>query len=215
VTIPGDVPAQVLGEWQSGEERLYPVVMVRPDLYQRSVELVRAVADELQSCTDVAGLVTAWAEAAEIVYRTSSVALLPLADLDHGLIAGAAFMLRYRELAWPAARRDRIERVRQAAEGGDDWVRVDETGSRETAGMMPWAWVDMHVPTATGLRQTIEADPHTGAPRYSLEVVRLDPETGDVLCAPDDPTMEESFDDRAEWMAAVEAKRREIAGNRR
>jgi hypothetical protein len=43
--MPGDVPAQVLGEWQSAEERLYPVVMVRPDLYQRSVELVRAVAD--------------------------------------------------------------------------------------------------------------------------------------------------------------------------
>jgi hypothetical protein len=213
VTIPGDVSPRVLGEWQSAEERLYPVVMVRPDLYQRSVELVRAVADELRSCIDVPGLVAAWADAADIVYRASSVALLPLADLDHGLLAGAAFMLRYRELAWPAARQDRTNRVRQAAERGDAWVQVDETGSKEMAGMMPWTWVEMHVPTGAGLRQTIEADPDTGAPRYRLEVVRLDRQTGDPLPGTAGPSMEESFDDRAEWMAAVEARRRHIDAN--
>jgi hypothetical protein len=211
--MPGDLPRQVLGEWQAAEERLYPVVMVRPDLYQRSVELVRAVADELRSCTDVAGLVRAWADAADIVYRASSVALLPLADLDHGLVAGAAFMVRYRELAWPAAREDRINRVREAAERGDAWVKVDETGSKETAGMMPWSWVEMHVATGAGLRQTIEADPATGAPRYRLGVVWLDRETGDPLPGPDEISVEESFADRAEWTTAVESRRRQIAEN--
>jgi hypothetical protein len=215
VTMPGDVPPPVLRQWQSAEERLYPVVMVRPDLYQRSVELVRAVADELRSCPDVAGLVTAWGEAADIVYRASSVSLLPLGDLDHGLIAGAAFMVRYRELAWPAAREDRIRRVREAAERGDAWVKVDETGAREAAGMMPWSWVEMHVPTGTGLRQTIEADPDTGAPQYRLEVVRLDRETGDPLPGTGEPTMEESFADRTEWTSAVEARRRQIAAGLR
>jgi hypothetical protein len=215
VTMPRDVPPPVLGEWQSAEERLYPVVMVRPDLYQRSVELVRAVADELRSCTDVAALVAAWGDAADIVYRASSAALLPLADLDHGLVAGAAFMLRYRELAWPAARDDRIRRVREAAERGEPWVKVDETGSREAAGMMPWTWVEMHVPTGTGLRQTIEADPDTGAARFRLEVVRLDPETGDPLPGAGEPSVEESFADQAEWASAVEARRQEIAADLR
>ena len=215
MTMPGDVPPRVLGEWQSAEERLYPVVMVRPDLYQRSVELVRAVADELRSCTDVAALVTAWGEAADVVYRASSAALLPLADLDHGLLAGAAFMLRYRELAWPAARDDRIKRVREAAERGDPWVKVDETGSRETAAMMPWSWVEMHVPTGTGLRQTIEADQDTGAARYRLEVVALDRETGDALPGTGEPSLEETFADQAEWALAVEARRRQIAAGHR
>jgi len=33
VTIPGGIPPQLLSDWKSAEERLYPVVMVRPDLY--------------------------------------------------------------------------------------------------------------------------------------------------------------------------------------
>ena len=69
----------------------------------------------------------------------------------------------------------------------------------------------MHVASGAGLRQTLEADPSTGAPRYSLEVVPLDPTTGDRLPAPPDlVAVEESFDDPTEWMAAVEAKRAQI-----
>jgi len=211
VTIP-DVPPAVLREWQSAEERLYPVVMVRPDLYERAVQLVRAVADELQSCTDVPALVKAWAEAAQIVYRAATDAGLDLSGLDAGLVAGAAFSLRYRELAWPAAREQRTARVREAAERGEDWVRVEETGSIETAGMVPWSWVEMHVPSGAGMRQTIEADPDTGAPRFRLERVNLDPARGVPFGEADDLGVEESFDDRAEWMAAIEALRREIAG---
>ena len=43
MTIPGGVPPQLLSDWKSAEERLYPVVMVRPDLYERSVRMVRVV----------------------------------------------------------------------------------------------------------------------------------------------------------------------------
>jgi hypothetical protein len=186
--------------------------MVRPDLYERAVQLVRAVADELRSCTNLPALVKAWSEAAQIVYRAATEAGLDLSGLDAGLLAGAAFSLRYRELAWPAAREQRSARVRDAAERGDDWVRVDETGSIETAGMVPWSWVEMHVPSGVGLRQTIEADPNTGAPHFRLERVTLDPETGVPLGGADDLGVEESFDDRAEWTAAVEALKREIAG---
>jgi len=47
VTIPGGVPPQLLSDWRAAEERLYPVVMVRPDLYERAVRMVRVVTDEL------------------------------------------------------------------------------------------------------------------------------------------------------------------------
>ncbi len=213
MTIPGGVPPQLLSDWKSAEERLYPVVMVRPDLYERSVRMVRATADELAGCPDLAALVQAWGGAAEIVHRAASEAGHDLEGLDAGLIAGAAFSMRYRELAASASRNERLDRIRAAAETGEAWVRVEEIGSKETAGMVPWTWVEMHVPTGAGLRQTLEVDSMTGAPRYSLEVVPLDPATGDRLPVPADVVaVEESFTDPTEWMAAVETKRAQIEG---
>jgi hypothetical protein len=213
VTIPGGIPPQLLSDWQAAEERLYPVVMVRPDLYERAVRMVRVVVDELAGCLDLAALAAAWGGAAEIVHRAAHDAGLDLDGLDAGLIAGAGFSMRFRQLAVGAARAERLARIQAAADAGESWVRVEEIGSRETAGMAPWSWVEMHVPSGAGLRQTLEADPMTGAPRYSLEVVPLDPATGDRLAAPDDVVMvEQSFDDPTEWMSAVEAKRAQIEG---
>jgi hypothetical protein len=213
VTIPGGIPPQLLSDWKSAEERLYPVVMVRPDLYERSVRMVRAVTDELAGCTDLAALVEAWGTAAEIVHRAASESGLDLEGLDAGLIAGAGFSMRYRELATAASRTELLDRIRAAAEGGEAWVRVAEIGSRETAGMVPWTWVEMHVATGAGLRQTLEADPTTGAPRYSVELIPLDPATGDQLPVPADlVTVQETFDDPTEWMSAVEARRAQIEG---
>ena len=212
MTIPGSVPPQLLSDWKSAEERLYPVVMVRPDLYERSIRMVRATADELAGCLDVGALVNAWGGAAEIVHRAATEAGFDLEGLDAGLIAGAAFSMKYRELAAAASRAERLQRIRIAAEAGEPWVRVEEIGSKETAGMVPWTWVEMHVPTGAGLRQTLEADPMTGAPLYSLEVVPLDPATGDRLPVPPDVVSVEEFNDPTEWMAAVEAKRGQIEG---
>jgi hypothetical protein len=203
----------LLSDWKSAEERLYPVVMVRPDLYERSVRMVRMAADELAGCLDLASLVDAWSGAAEIVHRAATEGGFDLEGLDAGLIAGAAFSMRYRELAGAASRAERLGRIRAAADAGESWVRVEEIGSKETAGMMPWTWVEMHVPTGAGIQQTLEADPTTGAPRYSFEVVPLDPSTGDRLPVPADVlSVEESFTDPTEWMAAVEAKRAQIEG---
>jgi len=213
VTIPGGVPPQLLSDWKAAEERLYPVVMVRPDLYERSVRMVRVVADELAGCLDLPALVQAWGTAAEIVHRAADEAGLDLEGLDAGLVAGAAFSMRYREMAVLAARAERLGRIRAAAESGEAWVRVEEIGSKEMAGLVPWTWTDMHVPSGAGLRQTLEADPTTGAARYGLEVVPLDPTTGDRLPTPPDVvSVEESFDDATEWMAAVERKRGQIEG---
>lgn len=211
MTIPGGVPPQLLSDWRAAEERLYPVVMVRPDIYERAVRMVRAVADELAGCLDLAALAGAWDGAAEIVHRAAGDAGLDLEGLDAGLIAGAAFSMRYRELAGQAARAERLARIQAAAEAGEAWVRVEEIGSRETAGMVPWSWIEMHVRSGAGVRQTLEADPSTGAPLYSLEVVPLDPATGDRLATPPDViSVQESFDDPTEWIAAVEAKRAQI-----
>lgn len=208
---PGRDPvAAALADWRAAEERLYPIVMTRPDLYQRSVQLVRQVADELMVHRDVAALVAAWPAAADVVARAASLALLSLEELDAGLIAGAAFSLRYRELAMQEARADRLCRIEAAVAGGGGWVEVERMGSPETAGMVPHSWVEMHVPSGAALRQTIEADPDTGDARYRVEVVQRDPATGDPADVPAGPAVENTFEDRGEWVAAVEAHRRQI-----
>ena len=210
MTIPGGVPAELLSEWGSAEQRLYPIIMLRPDLYQRAVELVRKVADELGSCGDLPSLVKAWPDATDIVYRASSVALLPLADLDIKLVAGAGFSMRYRELAGPAERTDRLARVAAAVAEGGGWVLVSEMGTPGSATLVPWVRLEMHVPSGTGLSQTVEADPQTGAAQFRVEILRLDPTTGERLEPDGELAMEESFDDRAEWLAAIEAHRGQI-----
>jgi hypothetical protein len=204
------VPPKVLAEWRSAEERLYPVVMLRPDLYQRSIELVRKVADELAAtCSDIDALVAAWPEATDLVYRVSALSLLPLGDLDVSLVAGAAFSLRYREQAMTVARAERIERVQAAVAGGDAWVELEQTGTPETAAFMPYARLEMHVPSGRGLRRSLGADPDTGKPVFGLETLRLDRGTGDVLGPAGDGPAEE-FGTRGEWEAAIEMRRREI-----
>jgi hypothetical protein len=203
----GDVPREVLGEWRSAEDRLYPVVMLRPDLYERSVELVRRVADELASCTGLDALVAAWPAATDTVYRVSALALLPLGDLDVSLVAGAAFSVRYRELAAKAARQERSQRVRAAAEAGETWVEVERQGIEETAAFLPYFRLEMHVPSGRALRCILEADPETGRPHFALETLRLDPGTGEVV---EGPEATREFETRADWEAALEAGRQAI-----
>ncbi len=213
---PGGVPPDVLAAWRAGEEKLYPVVMTRPDLYERAVRLVRQTVDELGEIPDVAALVEAWPQAAEILTRAATRGLLSLDELDAGLVAGAAFSMRYRELAGAAARSERAARVAEAVEGGRDWVVVEQIGSPETIGMTPYRWVEMHTGgSGAGLRQSIEADLETGAPAFSLEAVTCDPVTGEVLGPQvdglaDDVGVSETFSDRGEWTAAVEAARRAV-----
>lgn len=210
---PGDPLSATLAQWRAAEERLYPVVMTRPDLYERSVKLVRQVADELMGCREVDALVQAWDDAAGIVHRAASMALMPLDELDAGLVAGAGFALRYRELAVEAARAARLARIEEVAARGGGWVEVERVGSAETMGMLPHSWVEMHVPSGVALRQAIEADLSTGTARFLFAVVRRDPATGDPIEEEPEVAAEETFEDRQEWVAAVEARRREIEGS--
>jgi hypothetical protein len=122
-------------------------------------------------------------------------------------VGGAAFSLRYRELAAMAARDERIARVRAGSAAGETWLEIERTGTPETAGLLPHTRLEMHLPTGFGLRHIIAADPDTGWPRYGLERLRLDAASGDVVETPDPPEM---FVERTEWEAAAAAARREI-----
>jgi hypothetical protein len=95
-----EVPTELLTKWFRAEERLYPVAMVMPERYEEVVRLVGRVAEQLRaSCPDLPSLVAADGEALETAQRLASFDPAMSDDIDLSLIAGAAFSIRYRELA--------------------------------------------------------------------------------------------------------------------
>ena len=131
--------------WRAAEEQLYPVVMVRPDLYERSIEFVRSVADELRAFSTPAALLDAFGRAAEIAARVVRRESLATEGVDLALATTAAFSLRYRELVGEVARERAIERIRAARERGDAWVVLHESGTLEQAPAVPYRRLEMHL----------------------------------------------------------------------
>src|SRR3954453_4034066 len=93
-------PPELLARWFSAEERLYPVAMVLPERYETVVRLVGRIAEQLRAtCGGLGSLVAAEAEGREMAERVASSDPATSDDIDLDMIAGAAFSIRYRELA--------------------------------------------------------------------------------------------------------------------
>src|SRR5258708_1357298 len=62
------VPAETLRSWDAAEARLFPLVMARPEEYERSLALIQVLLGWLRSrCQDVPGLLAQSARGAAIV----------------------------------------------------------------------------------------------------------------------------------------------------
>lgn len=95
-----EVPPELLNRWFHAEERLYPVAMVLPERYETVVRLVGRIAEQLRAtCGDLSSLVAADAEGPAMAERVASSDPATADDIDLTMIAGAAFSIRYRELA--------------------------------------------------------------------------------------------------------------------
>jgi hypothetical protein len=175
-----EVPAELLAQWQSAEERLYPIVMVRPDHYEASVRLVGRASTELERlCPDLASLVATALAVPEMVKQIAVEDGLSLAGLDVGLIAGAACSMRYRQLLAAAVRQRRLERIAAAAAAGQDWVVLQEGAPPTSWPPLPSTTIEMHLPSGRALQQIMEIDMETGEPRFALGDLLLDPQTGE------------------------------------
>ena len=207
----GDVPVELAQRWQAAEERLYPIVMVRPDLYERSIELVRSIADELRGVTTTAALVKAFGDAAEIAARVIKRESLAVDDIDVGLATSAAFGLRHREMVGELARGRAIERIRAARQRGEAWVVLYEAGTQGQAPAVPYRRLEMHLHGGAGLHVYVEQDIATARPVYGVQAVQLDPHTGDWLNEAtvwDEPR---TFDDPEPWRALISELRGQVA----
>lgn len=106
--------------WQEAEGRLYPVINLRPDLYERSVGVVRALADHLGDVPDLVALrdgFRASSAVEDLMAAGVDVIALPK-EIDPDLVRGAAYQIRSRELAQQSARDDARRRIAEARSAG-------------------------------------------------------------------------------------------------
>jgi hypothetical protein len=203
----GEVAALVR-RWREDEARLYPVVMVRPDLYERAGVLVRALADELRVHTTVEALAGAFPHASATLNGVLARTGLPTDDLDLALVIGAAFGMRHREILAAIERRRGLVLIAEARDRGDTWVVLHRTGTPERTG---YRLLEMHLGSGAALHVFIEPDPATGRPLHGLQQLRLDPATGDPERG---GAIEDArtFEDEAEWKRAVSGLRAYLEG---
>lgn len=185
------------------------MVLVRPDLYETSLRLARAVADRLANCRTEEDLAEAYGTAREVAARAAQEEEIPILELDLGLVADAGFSLRRREVVTEVHRAEAIRRIQDARQQGPRWIVLYETGSGFPP--IPYRRLEMHVPDGAGVHAFIEQDPDRGVPVFGVEGVQLEPVTGDW--AMDAPQLAERrlFDSRDAWELAVEEVRANLS----
>jgi hypothetical protein len=189
--------------WRRAEARIYPSVMVNATLYQEYIGVVRAVAAELADVQTEDDLVTAWHERREVVREVVSRSAPPMvAVMDLGAVYDAAFCHRHREITREHGKAMAAERLERARRERAEWVVLFEDvtpiGSHR---------LEMHVPSGHALHAATDLPLDAGRPRYTLEVVQLDPADGTWLLDKPPAMPEQTYDTREEWEARIEQAR--------
>jgi len=196
-------------QWRRAEARIYPSVMVNAELYQQYIGVVRAVAEELLDVRTEDDLVAAWHERREVVRAVVSRSAPPmLALMDLNAVYDAAFCHRHRELTREQGKQLAAERLQRARREGAEWVVLFEDVTPLGSHVL-----EMHVASGRALHYAASLPLDASRPKFTLEVVQLDPADGawrlDVA-----PLMaEQTFDTREEWDARI-ARAREEFGRR-
>lgn len=203
---------ELIAGWRAAEARLYPFVMAQPELYERCVAVVRAVADDLRSARTPEQLAEAFGGRAAILESVVASRGFASEGLDLELVAQAAFGLRYREVVTEMHREDSIRRVREAGRAGLAWVVVRETAGAAGPFAAPYDRLEMHVPSGVGIHAFVELGPEMDRVRFGVEVLQLDPRTGDPVSDPAPPAEVRTYGERDRWEDAVEELRGRIGG---
>ena len=165
--------------WRGAEDRLCNLVMVDPDLYERSVTAVRSIADALGRHHDEQALLAAWRDVPSDPARLALAEGAAVAGPD--VLVGAAFSLRHREIRREARRSEILERIRTARAEGGAWTVLEESGGLPFR--LPYHRLEMHLATGIAMHALVEEDDAL-RPAHTLEVMRLDPATGEPAGSP-------------------------------
>ena len=193
--------------WRESEGRLYPVVTVRPELYQVAIGMVRSLADHLDGVPDLDALVTSY-------LASNPVADLEAAGIERGeippeleidIVRDAAYQVRSRELVQRASQEGAELAIDRARRAGQSTVVVWANGDNEL--MPPYRRIEMSLATGFSVAVSAEYNPDTMQPLYVLESFQLDPDTG-AGAEPLAPRRE--FDNSDAWTAAASELRQAL-----
>jgi hypothetical protein len=189
--------------WRRAEAQIYPSVMVNAELYQQYIGVVRAVASELLDVKTEDDLVVAWGERRDLVRAVVSRSAPPmLALMDQASIRDAAFCHRHREITREQGKAIALERLERARVEQAEWVVLFEDvtplGSHT---------LEMHVRSGRALHYASELPLDATHPKFTLEVVHLDPRDGAWLLDKPPAMPEQTFDTREEWEARIDQSR--------
>jgi hypothetical protein len=161
--------------------------------------VVRAVADELRDVRSEDELVVAWHERGDVVKEVVSRSAPPMLGLmDQASIRDAAFCHRHREITREQGKALAAERLERARRDGAEWVvlfdDVTPLGSHV---------LEMHVASGRALHAASELPLDATRPKFTLEVVHLDPRDGAWLLDKAPAMPSQTFDTREEWEARI------------
>jgi hypothetical protein len=169
-----DVPRTVLRAWDEAEARLFPLVMARPDLYQRSVSAIQLLLGRLrETCLDMPALLAANERGGDL-----AAADLADAEIRPELVAAAACAMRYRELVASLAAADRLAALARARDAGQSWTVVEENGSLDRLPYVPYQRIEAEVGSGRAVIVSIEPDETLSRAVYRLDRGQIDPAAG-------------------------------------
>ena len=190
-------------QWRRAEARIYPSVMVNAELYQQYIGVVRAVASELLDVKTEDDLVAAWHERRELVREVVSRSAPPMVALmDLNAVFDAAFCHRHRDLTREQGKALAAERLLRARTSGAEWVVLFEDVTPLGSHVL-----EMHVASGRALHAASELPLDAGRPKFTLEVVQLDPADGAWMLDKPPLMPEQTYDTREEWASRIEQAR--------
>jgi hypothetical protein len=186
--VPGDeppVPSHLAAGWLQAEAQLYPAVIMRPDLYQRAVLLVSATVEQLRTRgSSTAALLDAAAAGQELVAAAAAERRVSVAELDLETVGRAAVAMRHREVVAEQAASRRLRLLAAAASRGQAWVVLEESGDSAGDPFRPYQRLEAHPATGRALLVTAGPDEEFRSCRHAVEVVHVDPSTGQMAQSP-------------------------------
>ena len=166
------VPAAVLRSWDQAEAKLFPLVMARPDAYERALRMIADLTARLrETCPDVPALLAAHERGADLVTE-------PAVGIGPELVAAAACAMRYRELVTTGAAQRRLAALAQARDDGLEWTVVEENGDPARAPYIPYQRVEAHVRSGKAVIISVEPDETLTGAVHRIDAADLDLATG-------------------------------------
>src|SRR5215472_5612849 len=197
------VPPAVLRSWDQAEAKIFPLVMARPEVYERALRMIAGLATRLrETCPDLPGLLAAHERGADLVTE-------PCPGVGPELIAAAACAMRYREIVTTGAAQGRLAALARARGQGLDWTVVQENGDPARAPYLPYQRVEAHVPSGRAVIISIEPDETLVRAVHRLDAAEVDLDTGGLRAGAELG----SYGDEQALTQALQRARDEIAAS--